>query len=306
MKKINGKIGMKPLRIFNALCLAASVFASGACKGTWIMYDENQKDHLYFEVSSATNLSFSLTGDETIVYTVPVKMMGMPRDEDRVVTLEYLEPESAQDEDGTEIVKAVEGEDFTVSGLTIPAGEVSGNIVFTINRTESMKTKVHDIRFAIAENADFIPLVADSARLTNILSPVFDIRVSDGEPLCPSWWDASTAKEDLKGWTMYLGKFYPAKYRKMLDIYHDVQEANPIFYEECLAKYGENIDKDDIKQSFFATENPAAWASYVLIPLCEYYKTWYGEHPDDPNVETIQVKSGTAGKYWRDPVALLR
>ena len=105
---------------------------------------------------------------------------------------------------------------------------------------------------------------------------------------------------------MYLGKYYPAKYRKMLEFYHDMKAKNPIFYEDCLAKYGENLDKKGIKKSFFASENPAAWASYVLIPLCEYYKTWYSGHPDDPNVETIQTKPGTSGKYWRDPIALLR
>ena len=271
------------------------------------MYDQEQKDHLYFEVTSATNVSFSLTDATTMTQTVPVKMMGMPRDHERVISLTWLDPEKAEAEDGTGIVKAVEGTDFTVSDLVIPAGEICGNIVFTINRTEGMKTAIHDIRFSIAENDDFLPLKADSTSISKILTPVFDIKVSDGEPLCPDWWDATTGSgDDLKGWTMYLGKYYPAKFRKMLEFYHDMKAKNPIFYEDCLAKYGENLDKKGITKNFFASENPAAWASYVLIPLCEYYKTWYSGHPDDPNVETIQTKSGTVGKYWRDPIALLR
>lgn len=239
--------------------------------------------------------------------TVPVKMMGMPRDHERVISLTWLDPEKADTEDGTGIVKAVEGTDFTVSDLVIPAGEICGNIVFTINRTEGMKTAIHDIRFSIAENDDFLPLKADSTSISKILTPVFDIKVSDSEPLCPDWWDATTGTgDDLRGWAMYLGKYYPAKYRKMLEFYHNMKAKNPIFYEDCLAKYGENLDKEGIKKSFFASENPAAWASYVLIPLCEYYKTWYNGNPDDPNVETIQTKPGTSGKYWRDPIALLR
>ena len=226
---------------------------------------------------------------------------------ERVISLTWLDPEKAEAEDGTGIVKAVEGTDFTVSDLVIPAGEICGNIVFTINRTEGMKTAIHDIRFSIAENDDFLPLKADSTSISKILTPVFDIKVSDGEPLCPDWWDATTGTgDDLRGWAMYLGKYYPAKYRKMLEFYHNMKAKNPIFYEDCLAKYGENLDKEGIKKSFFASENPAAWASYVLIPLCEYYKTWYSGHPDDPNVETIQTKPGTSGKYWRDPIALLR
>ena len=298
---------MKTLKIYKALCLTALTIMAAGCKGTWIMYDQEQKDHLYFEVTSATNVSFSLTDARTMTQTVPVKMMGMPRDHERVISLTWLDPEKAEAEDGTGIVKAVEGTDFTVSDLVIPAGEICGNIVFTINRTEGMKTAIHDIRFSIAENDDFLPLKADSTSISKILTPVFDIKVSDGEPLCPDWWDATAGSgDDLKGWTMYLGKYYPAKFRKMLEFYHDMKAKNPIFYEDCLAKYGENLDKKGITKSFFASENPAAWASYVLIPLCEYYKTWYSGHPDDPNVETIQTKSGTSGKYWRDPIALLR
>ncbi|MDD7154761.1 MAG: hypothetical protein SPF80_05805 [Candidatus Cryptobacteroides sp.] len=298
---------MKTLKIYKALCLTALTIMAAGCKGTWIMYDQEQKDHLYFEVTSATNVSFSLTDATTMTQTVPVKMMGMPRDHERVISLTWLDPEKAEAEDGTGIVKAVEGTDFTVSDLVIPAGEICGNIVFTINRTEGMKTAIHDIRFSIAENDDFLPLKADSTSISKILTPVFDIKVSDGEPLCPDWWDATAGSgDDLKGWTMYLGKYYPAKFRKMLEFYHDMKAKNPIFYEDCLAKYGENLDKKGITKNFFASENPAAWASYVLIPLCEYYKTWYSGHPDDPNVETIQTKSGTSGKYWRDPIALLR
>ena len=298
---------MKTLKIYKALCLTALTIMAAGCKGTWIMYDQEQKDHLYFEVTSATNVSFSLTDATTMTQTVPVKMMGMPRDHERVISLTWLDPEKAEAEDGTGIVKAVEGTDFTVSDLVIPAGEICGNIVFTINRTEGMKTEIHDIRFSIAENDDFLPLKADSTSISKILTPVFDIKVSDGEPLCPDWWDATAGSgDDLKGWTMYLGKYYPAKFRKMLEFYHDMKAKNPIFYEDCLAKYGENLDKKGITKSFFASENPAAWASYVLIPLCEYYKTWYSGRPDAPNVETIQTKSGASGKYWRDPIALLR
>ena len=287
---------MKTLKIYKALCLTALTIMAAGCKGTWIMYDQEQKDHLYFEVTSATNVSFSLTDATTMTQTVPVKMMGMPRDHERVISLTWLDPEKAEAEDGTGIVKAVEGTDFTVSDLVIPAGEICGNIVFTINRTEGMKTAIHDIRFSIAENDDFLPLKADSTSISKILTPVFDIKVSDGEPLCPDWWDATAGSgDDLKGWTMYLGKYYPAKFRKMLEFYHDMKAKNPIFYEDCLAKYGENLDKKGITKSFFASEN-----------LCEYYNTRYSGHPDDPNVETIQTKSGTSGKYWRDPIALLR
>ena len=66
---------MKILKICKALCLTVLTIMAAGCKGTWIMYDQEQKDHLYFEVTSATNVSFSLTEAKTMTQTVPVKMM---------------------------------------------------------------------------------------------------------------------------------------------------------------------------------------------------------------------------------------
>lgn len=83
------------------------------------------------------------------------------------------------------------------------------------------------------------------------------------------------------------------------------RNENPVFYQECVDRYGENLDKEGIAKNFIQLENPTVWASYVLIPLCEYYKTYYAEHPDDPNYEEIK-SSGSSGTYWKDPIALLR
>ena len=90
---------MKTLKIYKVLCLTALTIMAAGCKGTWIMYDQEQKDHLYFEVTSATNVSFSLTDATTMTQTVPVKMMGMPRDHERVISLTWLDPEKAEAEE---------------------------------------------------------------------------------------------------------------------------------------------------------------------------------------------------------------
>ena len=80
---------------------------------------------------------------------------------------------------------------------------------------------------------------------------------------------------------------------------------NPSLYEQLVAQYGENLDNEGLTVSFWASESPAMWATYVLLPLYNYYLDYYTAHPDDPNFET-QGSSGTSGSYWRNPLSLLR
>lgn len=91
----------------------------------------------------------------------------------------------------------------------------------------------------------------------------------------------------------------------MLELFKKTETLNPSFYETCVERYGENLDKEDIKASFFASENPSAWATFVLIPLREYFQAYYEEHPDDPNIEVFADR-GAAKEYWGNPIKLLR
>ncbi|MCD8034003.1 MAG: DUF4843 domain-containing protein [Alistipes sp.] len=300
---------MKKTILIRSGIAAAFILTIVSCKDTWLMYDPSQKDHLYFEITSLTPLvSFSLTTDQEIQYQAKVLMMGMPVDYDRTFTVSF--PEIGDDEKvtvGTEtmpVVKARPDTDYEIGSLTLPAGEVECSIPLTIHRQEVMKDKYVCIRFRITEDEEFLPLPADSSNLKKIKSPLFNLYINDGEPACPDWWDATAGSTHLFGWTLYLGRFYPEKFRRMLDLYHNLEEKNPIFYQTCVDRYGENLDKEGITKNFFVSENPSAWASYILSPMYEYYKVYYAEHPDDPNVETMG--SGTSGNYWRDPIYLLR
>lgn len=289
---------------------SALILALAGCKDTWLMYDTSQKDHLYFEVTSALpQVSFSLIEDQQIEYNVAVKMMGMPVDYDRTFSIEYIDvdPDETITVGTTQIpvVTAQNGTDFELGALKLPAGDVEASIPLTFHRQEVMKTKYVCVRFRIVEDDEFRPLAADSSDVKKIKTPLFNLYVNDGDPACPDWWDSSTPNYPLFGWSGYLGNFYPEKFRKMLDFYHQVEEKNPVFYQECVDRYGENLDKEGIRKDFYAYENPTVWASYVLIPLCEYYKTYYAEHPDDPNYEEIKT-SGTSGTYWRDPIGILK
>lgn len=286
---------------------AAAALALASCQDTWLMYDTSQKDRLYFEVTSTRpQISFALTDEQELPYNLSVKMMGMPVDRDRTFTVEYVDVDPDETIDAVQVVGARPGTDFEIAPLVLPAGACEVSIPLTLYRQETLQNRYVCIRMRIVEDEAFLPLAADSANLKKIRTPLFELYVSDGEPACPDWWDTSTSNYQLFGWSMYLGSFHAEKFRRMLDLYHQIEEKNPIFYQECVDKYGENLDKEGIAKSFFASENSTVWALYVLIPLCEYYKVYYAEHPDDPRFEIITTSSLTSGQYWKDPIGLLR
>lgn len=301
---------MKKNIFFRLALVAVSALTMTSCKDTWLMYNPAQQDRLYFEVTSdRPQVSFSLIQDQQIQYDVTVKMMGMPVDYDRTFAVEYVDTDPdetiAVGNEQIPVVAARSGTDFELGALTLPAGAVETSIPLTLHRQEIMKTKYLCVRFRIVETEEFLPLAADSSDVKKIKTPLFNLYVNDGEPACPDWWDSSAPGYPLFGWSGYVGRFYPAKFRKMLELYREVEKKNPVFYQDCVDRYGENLDKEGIRKDFYAHENATVWASYVLIPLCEYYKEYYAHYPDDPNYEEIK-NSGTSGTYWRDPIGILK
>lgn len=299
---------MKNKILFQLLVMFPCILAT-SCDDTWIMYDTSQRDHLYFEVTTPPSLSFALLSEQEIKFSIPVRIMGMPAGHDRTFSLSFLEAEAGEtlEINGRQIPVATgrPGTDYAINELRLPAGAVEGHVALTIFRQQIMKEKAVSIHFRIDETDEFLPLAPDSSDIRKLLIPEFRLYVTDDDPLCPDWWDSSNQSDDLFGWTRFTGNFYPEKFRKMLDLYWQMESANPVFFETCVEKYGRNLDKEGIKDAFFITENPSAWATYVLIPLYEYYKAYYAAHPDDPNIETF-ANSGSSGTYWQDPVGLLR
>ena len=296
--------------IIKLICIVAAL-ALVSCQGTWLLYDTSQKDRLYFEVlTSPEEVSFVYILDGTIEYKTTVRMMGMPVDYDRTFHIEYIPAEEGEmHNNGTAdipVLTAREGVDFKMGELVIPAGAVEADVNITLLKSDEMDDNYMKLTFKVVEDEEFLPMDPDSTDLRAIVSPQFSLLVNAGDPSCPYWWDASTSSNDLFGWSMYVGRFYPDKFRKMLEYYQDIEEKNPSLYEQLVEKYGENLDNEGLKASFWVSENPAMWANYVLIPLYNYYLDYYKTYPKDPNFETLQDESGTSGTYWKNPVGLLR
>ncbi|HBN01203.1 MAG TPA: hypothetical protein DD383_00995 [Rikenellaceae bacterium] len=296
-------------KIIYSLMLVLPFLAS--CEGTWVMYDTAQKDHIYFQDRIQTIMkSFALLSQDEIDVTANVFVMGNVSDVDRPFKVESVDtPEGTVLTFGDveyPVISAREGIDFEVEDCVIPAGEVSTTINVKLKRQPEMKdggyVGVH-LRLVPFEN--FEPLPADTVSST-VMSPDLLIYVNDGDPACPTWWRPSASKP--AGWDYDLGNFYPAKFRKLLELYHQTAETNPTFYEYCVAHYGENLDAEPNADNnkmvrFWRQTYMAAWATYVFCPLYEYYEQYYKEHPDDPNFEVMGTDNVNinAFKGWGDP-----
>lgn len=302
-------------RILTALAL--TVLCATACNGTWLMYDLDQQDHIYFLDSKQTRISsFALIPEDEILISTTVYLMGMPSDQPRSFSVEYLPAEAgeAQETGGVSypVVTARPDIDFTVGECIMPAGAVQAPLEITLHRQpEMLDGKLYKVALRLHDDSNFLAAAPDSTREREIVTPDFCIYVTDGEPACPSWWRASGGPI---GWHWDLGRFYPDKYRRFLDYFHQTAETNPTFFEYCTDAYGYLLDTpnpdvqaqsaNDIMNTFWRKAYSSAWAKYVFVPLYNYYKEWYAQHPDDPNAEPMGPGTINQGNMsgWSDPM----
>lgn len=305
------------------LTFILAALALCSCKGTWVMYDTDQKDRIYFadgydsygsvipsqqDISRLHTESFSLIVEDEIEVTARVRLLGTPSGQDRTFKVEYTSAAPGETlQLGNEtypVISGTPGEDFTVSDLIMPAGQTQATLTLTLHRTPKMLEGSYvRVGVRLAENEFFTPLAADSTSTgTPAQSPEFYVYVNDGEPACPSWWRyANNARYPL-GWSCYLGNFFPEKYRRFLSLFKETQQTAPAFYETIVEMYGENLEEAPV--NFFRSQYPNAWARYVFMPLYNYYKAYFEAHPDDPNFELIGTSSVVINSFigWGDPM----
>lgn len=298
---------MKRSFLFDTALLLAVTAGAVSCGDTWLKYDTSQKNKLYFTEGPlnldqyiSTDISFAIY-DETvqeIQRKVPVKLLGTVSDRDRTFEVAAIHDTTTNYISGgvqRELVDAVEGEDYTLGELVIPAGEVEGEIVVTAKRSEKILTKTASLVLQIVETDLF----------EGVPRNIFRVLISDGTPTCPIWWRYDAENE----WYMYLGNFTPDKYRKVLEFYHGIEDTNPSLYKTMVEQFGENIDNEhyttttggqaDLTMGFMVRSNnpqKLAWVRYVLCPTFDYYK----ENFPDAEVYTDKSVSVTT-KGWRDP-----
>lgn len=297
---------MKRKFIFDMLVVLSAAGGFLSCSDTWLMYDTSQKDKLYFSDGSqnldrylSTEAPFALL-DESVTelrQTIPVRLLGQVADHDRTFGVRAIHDTTTNYTTGgvaRELYDAVEGEDYTIDEVIVPAGEVEGRIEVTVKRTAKIADKTASLVLQIEDNDEF----------QGVPRNVHRILISDGIAACPNWWYHTATIQ----WYQYLGEFREEKYRKMLELYHGIEELNPTLYAELVEQFGENIDNEtyttktgdtaEMTTGFFVRSNnpyKMAWLRYVIGPLYEYYKTNY------PDLETYGTYNSGTGTGWRDP-----
>ena len=301
-------------RLIVVTTVAFAAFAAAGCSDNWQMYDTDQTPVIYFEENLMTHsASFAMIPDDDISVQTTVYVMGMPSDRDRQYSVSYIEAEPDQVFAAGGVSYPVKtarpGTDFTLGDLVVPAGEVSGTLDITIHRQPEMSEGNYlMIGLKLSENEEFTPCAADSSS-SKILTPEYRYYVTDGEPSCPIWWRANATS--ALGWHFNWGRFYPQKYRKLLEYYHETEQTCPAFFNYCVEHYGYYLDADPDKElnnnmnTFWRQAYMAAWAKYVAMPLYDYYKEWYAAHPDDPDYENMgdAYVNITRQEGWGDPLS---
>lgn len=179
---------MKRKLIFNILIVLSAAGGFLSCSDTWLMYDTSQKDKLYFSDGAqsldrylSTEAPFALL-DESVKelrQTISVKLLGTVADHDRTFEVQAIHDTTTNYTTGgvaRELYDAVEGEDYTIDELIVPAGSVEGRIEVTVKRTEKLKDKTASLVLQIAESDEF----------QGVPRNVHRILISDGIAACPN------------------------------------------------------------------------------------------------------------------------
>ena len=296
----------KIMKTFGAFLFLLTLSGMWACKDTWVMYDTDQKNRLYFYHKNlpidstilVNEVSFAFVTDETLNHRIEIRLMGLPADYDRQFEIQVLHDDTPQLDYGDvirDVVDGVEGEDFEVLSTVVPAGSVVGYIDLKINRTAKMLDKAVSIPIVVKETDEFM------AQPNNMCKVI----VTDGEPACPDWWKVEW-QGVVYNWYMYLGDYSAAKYRKLLELYHGIEDTNPVLFEDLVNTYGLYFDNEEAELTlgFFNKRTPTVWAKYVLIPLYEYWKENYPDAERGPGYTDKSVNALTGG--WRNPIRLYR
>lgn len=150
----------------------------GACSNSVIYYNPDQKRSIYFDwdlskytanvVPDTVFFSFAIYEEKEVEYCIPVKVIGMPINEDQ-----YFELEIVEDSTTAEYEKHYE-----FGMLNIPKNEVNGIFSLKLNRTEDIMNHPVFLYLKFKENDYFKPMENDH----------YFLSITDGKLAKPAWW----------------------------------------------------------------------------------------------------------------------
>lgn len=247
------------------ICMGALLLAgTAACTDEdYKLYDTGQKDAVFFEYRNdneeiATSVDYAFNYDiaEEHIVRIPVRLMGMPVERDRKVTL-------VADAASTDMV---EGVHYRVDETVIPAGEVASEAVVHLlrNNDPALQERAFTLVLEIAENEELRAVGQKNFTLT-----YSDIRPTDR----PGWWTT---------WTAIPVYSYEAAQQFFRYFYELAPAANKAVFDEMIAAYGDYFVRAGSMRGPFAMYTNFL-LKYVQIPMYEDLKDEF-EWQDVPSM----------------------
>ena len=243
---------MKKLIIF----LGIAVWLFAACENDdYPVYDLNQTDGVFLAYNEKTDsvfYNFGFDSKTEYVYNVTVKLMGMPRDYDRIVKLKVNSGKYANEE----FLAAKETYYELPSEITFPKDSVQTMIPVKLLRNAELEEVRAILTFELEDSKD---LLVKGHR-------EFTITFDDKLPKTPAWWTTY----DYGAFTKFKGQLF-FKY------FWEMEQENKYLFDKIVARWGRNLDKTP---NTYANNPlnvyPYAFGMYVGMKMWEYSEA----HPE--------------------------
>lgn len=232
---------------------AAALLMASCAEEDYLLYDTSQTDHVSFnylnsseEEDSVISYSFDYDIADTHTVEIPVVLMGMPSDDDRVIELEPVA-------DSTDMV---EGTHYTIESSVLKAHCIEDTIRIKLLRNNDTAIQEREFTLQLA--------IKDNGQLAPIGQTTFTIHYSDIRPDGrPDWWDTWAA----------LPEYSFENAQLFFKYFHELApKANKEIYDEMIEAYGEYFADAQSIQGPFAMYDSFLY-KYVMIPL-------YNDYPD--------------------------
>lgn len=213
---------MKIYKYSLLMFFAAMVYACS--EEDYKLYDTGQKDAVFFEYRNTSNaidstvlfvFNYDIANEHVI--ELPVRLMGMPTDYDRTISITAVA-------DSTDMN---EGTNYVVENAVLPANAVKTTVKVRLLRDQDdrLLTDTLRLRLMITENNDLRPEGQST----------FNIRYSDVRPKNrPAWWTTYSAMPvySFEAAQVFFKYFYEL-----------APVANKDVYDEMIARYGDYFVK---------------------------------------------------------------
>lgn len=248
MKKIDMKYGKYRGSL---LILLVSCCLWTACHRDYLIYDEDNKNGIFF-LSGVDSTYLGGSGlDEWCEGSVRLDILGFAEDRDRYVKVSVVDS-----------LTTIPSSDFLIDSCYVPANEIYTLLKVRYSRSSEVGRK---LCLALEENENFRPVMISRMKCT----------LSTGELTEPSWWTNAGG---------IFGEWSPRMLQLLLEFYKKVEQENPYVWDTYFVPYmGTEMDRIymltvyDPYKHVWNSPYKELITKYVIRPWYDYME----EHPEE-------------------------